>query len=145
MNPIADIVAGLAAPVKDLLSEFIEDKDKAAEIAYKVSTMAAEHAHAETMAQNEVNKTEAAHASIFVAGWRPAMGWTCVSAYFMYFVGFPLLVFCAGLFGATIAVPVIKIGALDAVLWGMLGLGGLRTIETVTGNARTSIGKPSKK
>ncbi len=135
MSVITDIVAGVAGPVKDLLSEFITDKDKAAEIAYKVSTMAAEHAHTETLAQLEVNKTEAATGSLFIGGWRPAMGWTCVAAYFLAYVGLPMMAFTAEIFGTHIDLPAINFMELAPVLFGMLGLGGLRTFEKAKGVA----------
>ncbi len=133
MSIVTDIVSGLAKPVTELISEFITDKDKAAEIGYKVATLAAEHAHAETLAQLEVNKQEAAHVSLFVAGWRPAMGWTCVSAYFLAYVGLPLISFISDALGNQIDLPVIDFAALAPVLLGMLGLGALRTVEKVKG------------
>ncbi|MCA9368596.1 hypothetical protein KC887_10260, partial [Candidatus Kaiserbacteria bacterium] len=72
MNPITSLLSSLISPVTDLISEAITDKDKAAEIAFKVSTMAAEHANSEVLAQLEVNKAEAQSGSLFVSGWRPA-------------------------------------------------------------------------
>lgn len=133
MSVLTTVIGALTKPIADLISEVVTDKDKANEIAFKVATMAAEQAHAETLAQLEVNKQEAAHTSLFVAGWRPAMGWTCVSAYFLAYVGLPLISFVSDVLGNQIELPVIDFNALAPVLLGMLGLGALRTVEKVKG------------
>ena len=135
MSIVTDIIGGLAKPVTELLSEFITDKDKAAEMAYKIATMAAEQAHAEVIAQIEVNKVEAANSSIFVSGWRPGMGWTCVAAYFLAYVGLPMLSFITELSGRHIDLPTIDFNALSPVLLGMLGLGVMRSFDKVKGTA----------
>ena len=70
-------VKDLIGPVSGLVSEFIEDKDERNRLAHEIATLAEKQHHAEVMAQVEVNKTEAAHKSLFVAGWRPAIGWIC--------------------------------------------------------------------
>jgi len=135
MAILENIIGAMITPVTGLISEFIEDKDKAARLAFEISTLAANQAHAETMAQIEVNKQEAAHSSLFVAGWRPGMGWTCVAAYFLAYVGLPMLAFTAALFGKQIPIPSISFAELSPVLFGMLGLGALRTIEKRDGVA----------
>ena len=58
----------LFGPVSGLVSEFIEDKDQANKLAHEIATLAEQQHHAEVMAQVEVNKQEAAHKSLFVAG-----------------------------------------------------------------------------
>ena len=75
------ILNSLIGPVTGLLDKFIEDKDKKNQIAYELSTMAEKHAQELLKGQLEVNKTEAAHKSLFVAGWRPAIGWICAGRY----------------------------------------------------------------
>ena len=67
----------LVGPVTGLVSEFIEDKDQANKLAHEIATLAEKQAHQQIMAQVDVNKQEAAHKSLFVAGWRPAIGWIC--------------------------------------------------------------------
>ena len=73
----ASLVSGLAGPVAGLLDKFIEDKDQKNQLAHDIATLADKQAHEQIMAQVEVNKQEAAHKSLFVAGWRPAIGWIC--------------------------------------------------------------------
>lgn len=79
-------------------------------------------------AQAEVNKAEAGHASIFVAGWRPLCGYTCTIALAYHFIIGPLV---EGIFG--VAMPVVDVGELYPILGGMLGLAGLRTWEKAKG------------
>lgn len=85
--------------------------------------------------QIEVNKTEAAHRSIFVAGWRPWIGWTCGAAFAWAYVLQPMLLFLARLAGSDIVTPDLDIGEMMPVLLGMLGLAGLRTREKEKGVA----------
>ena len=76
------ILTSLIGPVTGLLDKVIEDKDKKNSIAFELATMAEKHAQELLKGQLEVNKTEAAHKSLFVAGWRPAIGWICGLALF---------------------------------------------------------------
>ena len=84
-------------------------------------------------AQIEVNKVEAGSASMFVAGWRPAIGWICGLGLFVQFIVNPLATWGAALFKHPIAFPALDLGTLMTLLLGMLGLGGLRTYEKVQG------------
>lgn len=133
-NPFTAIVGALIAPVTGLISEAIEDKDKAAEIAYKVATMAAEHAHAEVLAQIEVNKAEAASGSLFVGGWRPAVGWVCVAAMALNFIVTPLFGPIIEAYSRVVMVP-LAMGEMMPILIGMLGLTAARTYEKQQGVA----------
>ena len=85
------------------------------------------------MAQTEINKAEAQHRSIFVAGWRPFIGWTCGVAFAYHFVVMPLTVFAMNAFGKFIDLPVFPMETLLTVLMGLLGLGGLRSYEKMKG------------
>ena len=128
------MIQALIGPVAGLLDKFIEDKDQKAKLAHEIATMAEKHAHEAAMAQVDVNKAEAQHKSIFVAGWRPFIGWTCGVALAYHFVAAPLIIFAAGWAGAEIPdLPVFDMDALMTVLLGMLGLGGLRTYEKTKG------------
>lgn len=76
--------------------------------------------------QSEINKMEAQHRTVFVAGWRPAIGWVCAFALAYNFVIRDLLVWYMG---AETAPPALQMEHLMTVLIGMLGLGGMRTFE----------------
>lgn len=86
--------------------------------------------------QIDVNKVEAASSSLFVAGWRPAVGWCCALAFGFKFIGGPLLVFCAQLAGHQVALPEFDFTEMSTVLIGMLGLGSLRTMEKIRGTEK---------
>lgn len=80
-------------------------------------------ASAEALKQIEVNLAEAKHSSIFVAGWRPMVGWTCAAGLAMHFIFFPI----AESLGAT--PPKLDWGQLNQLILAMLGFGGLRSWE----------------
>lgn len=79
----------------------------------------------------ELNKVEAQHRSLFVAGWRPAVGWVCVIGLGFAFIGNPLLERYVG--GDPVAIPLDMI--LELVL-AMLGMGALRTFEKIKGKTK---------
>lgn len=79
--------------------------------------------------QIEVNKIEAQNENIFISGWRPFIGWVCGSAFAYHFILQPLMMFILAQFGSTVILPVFDMSALNTVLMGLLGLGGLRTVE----------------
>jgi len=128
------MIQALIGPVSSLLDKFIEDKDQKAQLAHDLATMAEKHAHELARGQLEVNKAEASSRNIFVAGWRPFVGWTCGIALFWHFVGLPVTLFFVSWFGVEIpALPEFDMQTLMTVLMGMLGLGGLRTFEKFKG------------
>jgi hypothetical protein len=86
--------------------------------------------------QSQVNAVEAANSSVFVAGWRPFVGWTCGVAFAYHFVVQPLALFILATFGHIVAVPQFAMETLLTVLLGMLGLGGLRSYEKIKGVTR---------
>ncbi len=119
----------LIGPVTGLLDKFIEDKDQKARLAHDLATMADEHAQELAKGQLEVNKAEAAHKSLFVAGWRPAVGWVCVLGMFGNFITIPFSNFVLALIGIDIVIPLVPLETMMPVLMGMLGLGAMRSYE----------------
>ncbi len=86
------------------------------------------------MGQLEINAAEAANPSIFVAGWRPFVGWCCGAGFLWAAIGQNLFAYVAGIKGWP-APPPIDTEVLMYVLGGMLGLGTLRTVEKAKGVA----------
>lgn len=86
-------------------------------------------------AQAAINQAEAANTSVFVAGWRPWIGWVCGMAFAYKFVLQPLALFAATAAGHPIILPPLDISDLTPVLFGMLGLGAMRSYEKVKGVA----------
>jgi len=131
------MLQALIGPVTGLLDKFIEDKDQKAKLAHEIATMAEKHAHEANMGQIEINKAEASHRSVFVAGWRPFVGWTCGVALAWHFVLAPLTIFVCTYAGVELPeLPTFDMSSLLTVLMGMLGLGGLRTFEKTKGLAK---------
>ena len=131
------MLEALIGPVTSLLDKFIPDADERARLAHDIATMSEKHAQELARGQIEINKTEAAHKSMFVAGWRPFVGWTCGIALAWHFVGQPLAVFVITYSGVEAPpLPVFEMESLLTVLLGMLGLGGLRTFEKTRGVSR---------
>jgi len=130
------MLSQLIAPVSGLLDKFIEDKDTKNKLAHEISTMAERHAQELAKGQLEVNKVEAAHKNMFVAGWRPAVGWVCVAGMAGNFIIIPLANFALAISGSAIAVPLIALSEMMPVLMGMLGLGAMRTVEKAKGVQR---------
>ncbi len=107
------------------LDIFDGDRKREAELLLKQ----ADNAQAQVMAQLEVNKAEAAHESLFVAGWRPAIGWVCALAIFSDFVLRPVMVWLSGWYSGVPVFPSLISDNLWELMAGMLGLSGLRTFE----------------
>lgn len=88
-------------------------------------------------AQTDINLAEAQNPNMFVSGWRPAVGWICVTALSVNYVIYPLASWIAQMFNANLpAHPKFNSEELMALLSGLLGLGGLRTYEKKQGVAR---------
>jgi hypothetical protein len=87
------------------------------------------------LAQLEINAKEATHPSIFVAGWRPFVGWGCGLGLLYATVGHNLLAWLAQSQGWPLP-PSVDADLLIYTLGGMLGIGGLRTLEKVKGVAK---------
>lgn len=123
----------LVAPITELLGKFITDKDEANKLAHDIATMAATQAHQQNMAQAEINKVEAGHRTVWVAGWRPFIGWTCGLGLFYNVLLHPVL-------DIWFTMPAIEPQLLYPVMMGILGIGGTigvaRTYEKVKGVAK---------
>ena len=123
------ILGSLLEPATKLLDKVIEDKDQKNALAHEIATMAERHAQQLAQGQLDVNKVEAAHKSLFVAGWRPAIGWVCA-------IGLFYNVILANIIGIWVDLPEIDTTLLVPVMMGMLGIGAMRTVEKVKGVSR---------
>lgn len=127
-----DAVLGLANSVIDRV--FPDPAQKAA-AQLEVMKLQQSGELQQIMGQIDINKVEAANASVFVSGWRPAIGWVCALALAYQYLIRPLGGTVAVLAGYTLP----PLPGLDDNLWqlmmGMLGMGGLRTFEKTQGVA----------
>lgn len=86
------------------------------------------------LSQLDINKEEAKNPNMFVAGWRPGIGWVCCVAFAYNFVIQPFFTFVAYKSGYDLSLmPTLDTGALMTILFGMLGIGGMRTYEKYKG------------
>lgn len=100
------------------------------------------NAHVSLMlGQMDINKIEAGHSSIFVAGARPFILWVCGFAVAYQFVIYPLLFSLFGLLDIVLTIPVLETDNLYSLMLGMLGFGAMRSYEKKNGVARESMGK----
>jgi hypothetical protein len=118
------IFNSLIAPVTGLLDKFIPDADTKQKIAHELATMAERHGQEIALAQIKLN-TEEAKGNWFQSGWRPATGWVCVAGFAVNFLISPLAA------GLGVDIPQADTATMLPVLMGMLGLGGLRTVERI--------------
>lgn len=130
------ILPSLIEPISSLLDKFVENKDQKNLLAHRIATMAERHAHELAKGQLEVNKVEAAHKNMFVAGWRPAVGWICAMGMAGNFILIPMANFILALVESEIVIPLIALSEMMPVLLGMLGLGAMRTVEKAKGVQR---------
>ena len=137
------MLQALIGPVTGLLDKFVEDKDQKNALAHEIATMAEKQAHEAAMAQVQANTEQAKHPSLFVAGARPAIMWICAIAMAYHFILQPFLLFGVLVAGVTLPAdpPELDMGQLMPVLFGILGLGGMRSWEKVKGCARDNLKK----
>jgi len=126
----------LIGPVSGLLDKFIEDKDQKAKLAHEIATLAERQAHEIAKAQIAVNKEEASSHSMFVSGWRPAVGWVCCAGLASNYLLVPFANFGLSVAGSGYVVPTLDLSEMMPVLLGMLGLGAMRTVEKTKDVAR---------
>lgn len=130
MNPL--LLGPLLEFGKDLIGRFFPDEEERRKAEADFLKQAMDGELKQVIAQLQINATEAAHPSVFVAGWRPAFGW-CGALGFLYAtIGQPALAWLAAIKGWP-APPVLNLDLLWVVITGMLGIGGLRTFEKSKG------------
>jgi len=123
------MLQALIGPVASLLDKFIPDADTKQKLAFKISTMAENHAQEIALAQIAVNREEA-KGNWFQSSWRPACAWVCVLGFAINFLVSPL----AAPFG--IIVPQADTGTMLPVLMGMLGLATARSYDKIKKTAK---------
>ena len=126
----------LIGPISTLLDKVIPDADERHRLAFEISTLAEKQAHEIAKAQIAVNREEATSHSIFVAGWRPMVGWVCCAGLATNYLLVPVWNFLLTINESPITVPPLDLSEMMPVLLGMLGLGGLRTYEKTKNVAR---------
>ena len=129
VNAITAAVPG----VLGIIDKVIPDSGQAALARQKIELELVKVANEVNRMQAETNKIEAGHRSIWVAGWRPAIGWTCALGVLYMFILQPLLQWLAIVFQWTAYVPQFPSEHLLELTYALLGIAGLRTFEKIRG------------
>ena len=129
------LITALTPLIADLIDR-IPDPDAKAKAAAEANAKLVGVLQASDASQLQVNAAEAANPSVFVSGWRPAVGWVCVLGLFVQTVGYPLMGWGLSIWSPGTPMPQIDTDTLMGLLVPMLGLGAYRTFEKVKGVAR---------
>lgn len=121
------ILTALLPGIMSLLERAFPDPEERA----KQLQSLVDSAQAADATQSAINQAEASNSTLFVAGWRPFIGWICGAAFAYHYIFQPLIAFTMSSFGHKVELPVFNMDELSTVLMGMLGLGSLRTIEKI--------------
>ncbi len=124
-------IGSLAKDIRSALTGEISPEKKA-----EMQTKLLELEFASQRAQTDINIEEAKNPNLFIAGWRPAVGWICAFALAWAFILLPTFVWISNMAGSNVKPPSLQTGELIALLLGMLGIGGLRTFEKYSGTEK---------
>lgn len=158
MSVISSLLAGGAGNLVDSVSNAVDkfvttDKERMEQQIEREKTLMdhefriAQLDQQLSLGQIEVNKVEAANPSVFVAGWRPFIGWIAGVAMTYQFLGYPLLTWLWAFLQAKNMVPTsvgapqpLQVDQLWVIITGMLGIGGMRSYEKVKGVETKDVG-----
>ena len=132
MLGIADSIIGVAGKVLD---KFVEDKDLKTKLDFELRKAYSDA----NIAQIEVNKEQAKHPSLFVAGARPSIMWLCAFGLGWQFVFLPIATWYMAFTGQPVLLPDIASEGLMSLTLALLGLGGMRTFEKKNGTHRNNM------
>lgn len=132
MLGIAETVVGVAGKVLD---KFVEDKDLKTKLNAELQAQIIQL----DLAQAQANIEQAKHASIFVAGARPAIMWVCCFALAWQFILAPITSWLVALGYPAVLLPPLETEGLIGLIMALLGLGGMRTVEKWQGVARNNL------
>lgn len=124
MGIIERLIGGAAAAPIEAIGNVLDKVFTSDDEKLDKKVLLAKIAQKPQILQAEINKIEASHRSIFVAGWRPAIGWVCVIGLAFATIVSPVMSWLA-----TKPVPQVPPQLILDLIFALLGLGGLRTIE----------------
>lgn len=131
---ISALISSILPVAATVIDRLVPDKNAAGKAKREMEKALIDAEAAGMLGQLEINQVEAAHRSIWVAGWRPFIGWCCGAALAYHFVLHPVVIFGLALTETTTpALPAFDMDSLMTVLLGMLGLGGMRSFEKYKG------------
>jgi hypothetical protein len=129
---VTDLLLGIASKVFD---KVFPDPVKAAEAKLELYKLQQSGELTAMLAQTDINKAEAASSSVFVAGARPFIMWVCGIGCAWNWIGLPVACFIMAIMNIPIDIRPADLSEMMPLLFGMLGLGSLRTVEKIKGVA----------
>jgi len=139
------IISDLIRGAKDLISEAIPDADQKRQVNLELDRLADnadQRLHEQLMGQIAVNQTEAQHRSLFVAGWRPFIGWVGGVGVGWTFVASPLVEWLSRLGGWTGTMPELDTAQLMTLVLSLLGVGAMRSYDKAKGTSNDVLTVP---
>lgn len=137
------LLGALMPSILQVLGRVLPDPQAAAEAKLRLLEMAQQGELAQldadmklALGQMDINRAEAQSGSLFIGGWRPAVGWVCVLGLAYQFLAYPLLTWLGANVAGWSAPPELDIVTLLSLVSGMLGLGWFRTNEKIKGVAK---------
>lgn len=128
-----DLVTGIMSVVSSLVSRIWPDKTEEEKEKFTLELQKLLLDNQIIQNQTAIDLEEAKQETVFVSGWRPAVGWVCTLSFAWQFLLQPLISYLIVTTGHTVGtLPVFDYNSLNTILMGMLGLGAMRTYEKVT-------------
>ena len=115
-------LTALIGPATKLIGKFVKDKDLQQKLSHDIATMAEKHAQQLALQQIEVNKAEA-KGNWFQSSWRPLIGWICGLSLEINYMVSPIMA------GFGVDIPQADMTVMMPLLFGMLGISGLRSFD----------------
>ena len=128
IKSIGDGVSSLANGIRSAITGEMTP-DKRAEL----EKIALEAENLQKHSQLQINLAEAQHSSVFVAGWRPFIGWVCGMSIANNYILRPWAIAVLSTMGKTFEFPVIDLTLMIPIMTGMLGIAGMRSYEKKNG------------
>ena len=124
---VGAVMSGIGTLAKDIRQAITGDlpAEKQAEIQQKLMELELKAMEG----QMQINLEEAKSEHIFVAGWRPFVGWVGGSALFYAAILEPFMTWAARLYGSSVTFPVVNTDITMQILFGILGLGAFRSYD----------------
>jgi hypothetical protein len=119
--------------VSTVLDRLIPDNNAKEKVKQEIEKTLIANATQISLAQAETNKIEAAHRSVWVAGWRPCLGWISALSFLFMFILQPLAQWVCALLGLDVILPTFQTDVLMELTIALLGLAGLRSWEKAKG------------
>jgi len=145
---IFDVIPAILTTVSSVVSRVVPDANQQAQLTAEIQKALIDRqaefdqaVMAAAKAQADVNLAEAQSPSMFVAGWRPFVGWVCGIGFAYCFILQPVFSWAASVFGLP-TMPTLDTSALMTLMLGMLGMGGMRTYEKLQGVDRQNMNPP---